>query len=521
MPAAAPHRSRLGKTAGSAPRMGRRAGVCFALAAMAWAGAPQAGAQELNDEVNRLVAAAKLNGAKAGISLLDLQTGEVLANYQATQGFVPASNMKLLTSGAALLTLGPDFVFKTEIDREDDRLVIKGSGDPALADPELLGRMQPPMTVERVMNVLAEAVQKQNSSPVSEIVIDDRVFDREWVHSTWPTDQLNRWYCAEVNGVNFHTNVLYVFPRPSADGPGRPAAYSFQPAAPWLEVSVKARTVKDGKNTAWLTRDDDANRFTLYGEVRFPAQVPVQVTLHESGRFMGQLLAERLNKLGVQVGDGQSVVSAVRLAGADEKFDGGKTAAVVTTSIDDILRRCNVDSHNLYAEALFKRVAHDVTGEPGSWTSGASVMRMLLSQKLGPEYAASTNIVDGSGMSKFNAVAPATMTKWLGMLAKDRSIADAFIGSLASPGEGTLTSRFAGLKLTNEVRAKSGAINNVRCLSGYIIHRATGRKVAFSVLVNEIEGESRPAMKLAEDVVMAADRWLTKRTMAETPAVGG
>lgn len=480
-----------------------------------------ASAQELDNEVQRLVSAAKLGKAKAAISVIDLQSGEVLAAHRAGEPMVPASNMKLLTSGAALFTLGSEFIFRTQIELSGDTLILEGSGDPALADPEVLGRMQPAMTVDGLLKVLADGVRKQTAGPIASVVVDDRVFDRELVHPTWPADQLNRWYCAEVNGLNFHTNVLYVFPRPSPDGPGRPASYTYQPEAPWLEIAVKARTVADGKNTAWLSREDDANRFTMYGEVRFPAQVPVQVTLHESGLFLGQVIADRLVKSGVDVGVGRSAASSVRLAAAEERFDQARPLAVVTTSISDILRRCNVDSHNLYAESLFKRVAHEVTGEPGSWKSGASVIRMLLSQKLGPEFAANANIVDGSGMSKFNTVSPATFTRWLGVIAKDRSVSDAFISSLATPGEGTLQSRFSGMKLANQVRAKSGAINNVRCLSGYVIHPTTGHKVAFSVMVNDIEGESRPAMKLAEDVVAAADRWLSRRATVEAGAVGG
>lgn len=491
--------------------------ACFGTALIS---VPAASGQELDGEIDRLVSSAKLGKAKAGISVLDIETGEVLAGYRAQEPMIPASNMKLLTSGAAVFTLGPDFVFRTEIDLAGDRLVLVGSGDPALADPEVLGKMQPPMTVDGMLGVLADAVRKQTAGPLSEVVVDDRVFDRERVHPTWPADQLNRWYCAEVSGLNFHTNVLYVFPRPSPDGPGRPAAFSFQPEAPWLEIAVKARTVADGKNTAWLARDDDQNRFTMYGEVRFPAQVPVQVTLHDSGLFFGQVLADRLSRGGVAVGDGRGAVNSARLVG-EETFSNTRALAVVTTALPDILRRCNVDSHNLYAEALLKRVARDVTGEPGSWSSGESVVRMLLSQKLGPDFAAGTNVVDGSGMSRLNTVAPATFTRWLAALSKDRSVSDTFINSLATPGEGTLQSRFSGVRLSNQVRAKSGAINNVRCLSGYVIHPTTGRKVAFSVLVNDIEGESRPAMKLAEDVVQVVDRWLSRRAGIEAGAIGG
>jgi hypothetical protein len=59
----------------------------------------------------------------------------------------------------------------------------------------------------------------------------------------------------------------------------------------------------------------------------------------------------------------------VRLVSAGETFE-GRTIAVVTTSIEDVIERCNGDSHNLYAECMLKRMGHEVTQEPGSWTNG-------------------------------------------------------------------------------------------------------------------------------------------------------
>ncbi len=95
-------------------------------------------AGDLTDGVRRLISSHKWGEAKVGVSVVDVTSGTTLASVRGDEPFVPASNMKLLTSGAALMILGPDFVFKTKLVLKDGVLVVKGDGDPSLADPELL-----------------------------------------------------------------------------------------------------------------------------------------------------------------------------------------------------------------------------------------------------------------------------------------------------------------------------------------------------------------------------------------------
>ncbi len=477
-------------------------------------------ANDLTDDVRRLISGHKFGEAKIAVSILDLKTGTALAAVRAEDALIPASNMKLLSSGAALLTLGPDFVFRTELIIAGESLILRGGGDPSLADPDILSRMEPRLTVGAMLDALANAPGKAGMTSARELVVDDRVFDRVFVHPSWPVEQLSRGYCAQVSGLNFHANVLHVFPAPGPQGPGSPVTYTLQPEAHWLRVDVRAKTVSTGNGSAWLTRDDDANRFTLRGEVRHKSLSPIEVTIHDPPLFTGKLLADQLRKAGVSMPHGPDTV---RLIGPDESRPEGTVIAVVTTPIAEILKRCNTDSANLYAECLLKRTGNAVTGEPGSWTNGAAVLRMNLTEKLGPAAAASTVVADGSGMSRQNAVTPLTLTRWLEVIAKEPKIAPAFRGSLAGVGEGTLRKRFQGVKLQNELRAKSGYISGVRTLSGYVTNEETGRSVAFSVMVNNIKSDDqhKSALELHEQVVQAADKWLSRRVAAERPAAGG
>jgi serine-type D-Ala-D-Ala carboxypeptidase/endopeptidase (penicillin-binding protein 4) len=480
--------------------------------------------QELNPRIETLIAGAKIGQGVAGVSIVDLESGRVLADIRSDAPFIPASNQKLLTTGAALIVLGPEFVFRTELVSGGERLVIRGSGDPAFADPSILDRMSPKMTVQTLLSALAGAVSKAGVPRVTEIIADDRIFERTLVHEGWPVDQLERWYCAPVSGLNFHTNVVSVFPAPSPDGIGRPPVVEIEPAAPWLAIENKAKTVGQGNNSVWLTRDMQAQRYTMYGQVRFPSRAPVEITVFDPALFMAQLLAAELPRTGVAVGqvgalaDGkrltinqmESVVAAARLAGAEEKLD-GRVVAVVSTHMRDILERCNRDSQNLYAEALLKRLGHEVTKEPGSWSNGSSVVRMTISQdsELGPKFAATTVVSDGSGMSREDRVSPRTLTKWLARLQRDPAVGEMFVASLAEPGDGTLRRRFGPPHLSGDLKAKSGSVNGVRCLSGYLTDPETKRRIAFSVMVNDLkEGEQTQALQLHEDVVRAIDKWL-------------
>jgi D-alanyl-D-alanine carboxypeptidase/D-alanyl-D-alanine-endopeptidase (penicillin-binding protein 4) len=505
---------------GSVVRIARVMASVAVVVAMAGA----ACGQDLQEAVRGLVASKKLGDAKVGICLMDAHSKSVLASVNAGETFIPASNMKLLTSGAAMMVLGPDFAFRTEFLLDGDRLVIRGAGDPSLGDPEVLRRSESKMTVDDVVRSLAGALPKANVNTIREIVVDDRVFDRQFVHPTWNPDNLHLAYSAQVAGINFHANVLNVFPRPNPSG-GTPL-FTTQPSAAWLRVDAsRAKTAAKGNNSVWLMREGDgSNSFVMRGEVAKASQQPISVTINDPPMWFGQLFATALGEAQVTItgaaGAAETAAAglpptAVRLAGETEALDGGRVLAVVSTPIDEVMRRCNVDSENLYAESLMKRMGHAVTHEPGSWNNGATVLRMMLTQELGPDAASTTTIADGSGLSRENRVSPSVLARWLTDIA-GKEWADQYVDSLAAPGRGTLERRFQGAKLTNEVRAKSGYIKGVRSLSGYVTDPTSGDRLVFVVLINNLpmggfEAAHNEARELHEDIVKLLDRTLTRR----------
>jgi D-alanyl-D-alanine carboxypeptidase/D-alanyl-D-alanine-endopeptidase (penicillin-binding protein 4) len=478
-------------------------------------------AETLDRKVHNALSQAHLGGAHVGVSVLDCSTGEMLVSFEtggggSRDGFLPASNLKLLTSGAAFLVLGKDFEFQTKIISDGDRLIVMGAGDPAFAEPKLLDDMH--MSVDEFVDRIVESVKSASVGPIREIVVDDRVFDREYVHPDWPKDQLNLSYCAEVSGLNFHANLMNVYVSPGSNGE---VVARTEPGGSWITLKRLARTVREGNTEVWLEREAcppaDPFTFRLHGTVRAAVTEPVRVTVDQPGLFFGRVLADRAARAGL--GTGTAPISS-RLVGADEAF--GDPAAqrvltVVRTPLSVALERCNVDSENLYAECLCKLIGHRVTGQPGTWGSGTAVVRMQIRDKLGAQAGGSGGLVlaDGSGLSRNNRITPEIMTRWLRVLAAEPG-GDMFVGSLALAGEeGTLRKRFRGVKLHNEVRAKSGYIREVRTLSGYVSNTTTGRRIAFSVLVNNVpSGGDGSAKQFHEAVVEAVDDYLAEVSKA-------
>ena len=422
---------------------------------------------------------------------------------------IPASNLKLLTTGAALHVLGPDFEFATRLLLDGDRLIVKGDGDPAFGDPELLETMvvgdQHGLSVEDFLRLWTDPVLALDLENIREIIIDDRIFEREFVHPTWPINQLNRRYCAEVSALNFHLNVLHYYPKPGRTGE-HPDLKLFEPYARWLSPRNRA-TSRQGvhdKSDIWISRRPGSNEMTFYGNVKFAYRTPVPVTVHDMPSFFGRLLTERLREAGMTVG-------GYRLASDDDaKLDGKTVGPVIKTPIEVAITRCNRDSQNLYAESLLKRTSYELTRQPSTWATSSSLLRHIVHERLGGRITPpDLRVVDGSGLSRDNRISADTMTSWLNTFHGDERLGDIFMSSFAVARQsGTLKKRFKDIELHGAiVQAKSGYINEVSCLSGYVT-MPDGRRRSFSILVNGLTnpGSVRLAKAMQEKIIGAIAR---------------
>ncbi|MDZ4831115.1 MAG: D-alanyl-D-alanine carboxypeptidase/D-alanyl-D-alanine-endopeptidase [Phycisphaerae bacterium] len=467
-------------------------------------------ARDLNSDVQRIVRSLDLKKARVSVSVRDADSDAAIVAIDAERPMMPASNMKLLTTGAFLATFGADFSFRTRMMKVGENLVIRGDGDPAFGDPDLLadmtwtspdGKEHKGLDIDELLRIWVDAVKASGFTAIDEVIVDARVFDSVAYHPNWPKDQYKEDYCAEVWGFNFHHNLLHVWPRPRS---GSAADVSrLDPDLPSLvrSNSTTSRTGPQDRHTFWINRPPDQNAFTFNGNVKTAATDPASVTLHDVPALFARVFADRLRAAGVTVRSQREAKTQ------DPEYSGDTVGPEIRTPIATVLFRCNTDSDNLYAESLLKRLGYGATKAPGSWSNGAAAMRHAIASRLSSAALAATiNPDDGSGLSRENKITAAAMTAWINTFHRDATLGPTFIHSFAIGGRtGTVKKRFKDVEKTGcTVQCKTGFIRGVSCLSG-LVTASDGRRMSFSILCNDlVEADAVGKAKLMQEKIVTA-----------------
>jgi D-alanyl-D-alanine carboxypeptidase/D-alanyl-D-alanine-endopeptidase (penicillin-binding protein 4) len=450
---------------------------------------------DLPGDIRSVLGDKYLQKVQTGIYIVRLDGGgksNVLYERSASNLFIPASNLKIITASAALDTLGPDFKFRTLLVQRGNDLALVGDGDPTLGDAEMLRKVG--WDVDTVFRNWAEQLKKRNITSVGRVLVDDSVFDEQFLHPSWPTDQEHKRYVAQVGGLNLNANCIDFYVRPGAFG--AVVDYAMNPATRY--VSVRNTCATGNENAIWLARQPGTNEIILKGETRANVEAPVSVTIHDPSMFAGTVLAETLAANGVNVAEG-----VVRDRTVRQSLAKGSVIAVHETPLVTVLARSNKDSMNLYAESLCKRIGYETTKSSGSWQNGTAAMAAFL-KKAGVEEG-QWELDDGCGLSKKDQISPTAIVRVLAYNFRGKS-REIFLGSLAVAGiDGTLDDRFKGTDLRGRVFGKSGFVSGVSSLSGYL-HGKDDQWYAFAIMMNGIAtGTNSTAKQLQERIVRAID----------------
>lgn len=155
----------------------------------------------------------------------------------------------------------------------------------------------------------------------------------------------------------------------------------------------------------------------------------------------------------------------------------------------ELLTPMNKDSHNLYAEALFRRLGADAGG---TWEAGARAVTQGL-YELGVA-TEDVRVADGSGLSRYDLVTPRAMARVLSSMYES----EAFVRSLPVAGmDGTLARRFGDSPLRGRLRAKTGTMSGVSTLAGYL-EGTHGRTWSVTIMVNGFTGSVRPVQAMQD-----------------------
>ena len=424
----------------------------------------------------------KASGAVVGVSAVDLRTGKTLIDFRSERLFTPASNQKILTSAFALAELGGDFKFTTSVYRIGQDLLIVGDGDPTLGDPRLAADANSNIYAE--LDRWATAVaSKLAGQPVRNVLLHSALPLKSSRHPDWPKNQYHRWYAAPVSGLNFHNNCFDVTFTVS----GARAVGHVSPASRFITVTGG---VKVGKKHVWSLRpSQDDSVLKLTGSVRKSAPDPLSTAANNPSMLLGRVFADRLARKGVTVTGQIAQVSAdkANLAGAELVCQSRTPLAVA-------IKRANKRSLNMAAECIFLRAGD------GTWAGSAAKMNQSLTNHFNLP-AGSIKVRDGSGLSHGNRISPAAMTKLLSSVAF-RPDALILLESLPFSGiDGGLRKRMKSAPYRGRAAAKTGYVDGVSCLSGYVLDGESRPAIAFSVLVNNVPlGKASRAKRLQDEL---------------------
>jgi D-alanyl-D-alanine carboxypeptidase/D-alanyl-D-alanine-endopeptidase (penicillin-binding protein 4) len=408
-----------------------------------------------------------------GIVIKSLENGRIIYQHNAIEKFSPASTLKLFTAAAALDFLGPQFTFSTEfltttVSQQatgtlSGNLYIKFGGDPYLTTD----------TLKKMLNTLSEQGIR---SIQGNIIIDDSALDR----TTWQTGRVttDRLFCyaAPVTATIINRNCFSFNVAPSRQKNAPPAVKVNQLGSLMVDNQVVTRAGKAAGCTLDLKPFNETdNRYVLKGCLS-PRKQPlaIAVALQNPNLATSAILAHLFREAGIQyhsIEFGKAPINSQVLV--------KNSSPTLNVLITRMLKK----SDNIIADSLFKKVGGVYFSTQGSWHTGTQAQAAILGNKTGINFQ-NTVILDGSGLSRDNAVTPLDFVKLLTFTYNNMPNNSLFYNALPRSGiDGTLRNRLGGPTI-DRVHAKTGTMQGTSGLAGYI-RTANNKQVAFAILVNE------------------------------------
>jgi len=449
--------------------------------------------EQLAFQLDRALKTRAFRGARVAALVVRDGDGAILYQKSPDDLLIPASNAKLLTSLAMLDAYGPSHQFETLIwsDRPPDEkgavgtLGVRGSGDPAI-NSEDWWRIAARLRANGLRRV------------VGDLVLDESMLDRVRWNPTLK-GLSSRAYHAPVGAINANYGSFEVIVGPGEEV-GKPPVVEVLPRVPYLQIANTATTVAAGKRRRLVVDRSAGERgevVSVSGSLRLgDAPKSYYRSVLDPALYAGAVFRMQLEANGIEV------AGQVRLgptpADAHElyTFEEGR-------AMSETIRLFMKYSNNVIGETLVKDLGARETGTVGSWENGVPAMRQRLI-RLGIE-PGSFRLVDGSGLSYENRVSPRALVRALVIARSSFQYSPEFWSAMPIAGrDGTLKKRAANA--LDEVRGKTGLLNNTTALSGYAKHPidASGSErelVLFSIIVNDYRVPDDDAMRAVDGFV--------------------
>jgi len=481
--------------------------VALALASPAFAAPVTPGGDaesRLTSTLEEILRSPDLGDADVGVHVRSIKDGRTLFARNATKLMNPASNVKLVTTAAALWHLGASYRFRTVAYRDSaiaegrisGNLYVRGFGDPTLTDEQLFAL---------VNDIALHGVNEVKG----DLVVDDTWFDSVYEGPGWEQEHGDRSYATAIGPIstNFNTYALRVLP---ADEVGGPAKVMLWPPVPSIEVTSDAVTIGPSTRSRLMvgtSRENSKILVSVRGTVSADELdgVTIYKRIHNPTQFAAEHIKVMLELRGIKI-KGRTKIG---------KVPRGATAisTVLSRPLGEVVSTLNKFSNNFIAEQILKTLGAELRGEPGTWEKGVDVVASFLAE-IGvakPAYV----MGNGSGLNDINRFTPEQITEILVAMYRRFEVQPEYVASLGVAGRsGTINSRFADSPAIKRLRAKTGTLQGVSALSGYVTTR-DDQLLAFSIMMNGYSGRTRSMWKVQDMIGSALADFSTGEVIAQ------
>jgi serine-type D-Ala-D-Ala carboxypeptidase/endopeptidase (penicillin-binding protein 4) len=449
-------------------------------------------ANQISAAINEVIDRPELRRYRWGIVVQGLSGTNQLYNRDGDRLFIPASNIKLITTAVALRQLGASAKLRTSVYQlpntgNSSNLLVVGRGDPSLTATGL--------------ESIAQQLKQRGIKQISQINFDDSYFRGEQINDTWEWGDLSTDYAPAINSLIFNqnSNPLIV----SQQQIGLPLKYT------WKHPSLNNWQVENQSLTVPASQPSSVNAFAIFGKptIRLTGKLalnslPTQIDLPvlnpaESlvSAFRQSLSKSEITIGTTRVGSGQNITNLPEIATID------------SPPMSELINETNQRSNNIYAEVLLRSIGrtapeHGTSNEDTKDLGISVAKRNLTEMGVDPQ---SYRIRDGSGLSRHNLVAPMTFVKLLSAMAVTPN-AQIYRDSLPLSGvSGSLRNRMKGTISQGIVRAKTGSMSGVVSLSGYI-NPPKYSPLIFSIILNQHDRPTSQMVKIVDEIVILLAR---------------
>jgi serine-type D-Ala-D-Ala carboxypeptidase/endopeptidase (penicillin-binding protein 4) len=459
------------------------------------------GIRTLRAELSQIIP--EWRGSRWSVLAISLDRGDTLFDQGAYDPMAPASNMKLLTTAAALYHLGPQFRYQTFLLADgpvvdghlQGDLILYGTGDPGISS-----RFYRTDTV--VFEGMVDQLIARGITTVHGKVMGDGTFFRgPELGPGWNPRDLNDWFAAPVSGLSFNENTVNIHVAPGARVGTRPIVHVLPDPGVFLMDNF-ARTVSTRpRPMLWVDRKRPGEAIRIGGEMPLNGRdLWREMPISKPSLFAASALARVMEEKGVHitrtpqpVTPGGSKVTGRRVWGSQAgSFTPVVVARHTSPPLVDYLMVINKQSHNFLAETVLKTMGRVVSGD-GSFTGGSRVIMRFLEEQAGVA-TAGIEVADGSGLSERNRVSAAALVGVLEYMS-ETALWDTFLETLPEAGRRGELPRMFRTPAARNLRAKTGTLDGVSALSG-MVRSVDGERILFSILSNDVP---ESATKRVED----------------------